>query len=196
MRASAARSGHRVRRRSPCAARRSPARLTADAHAGSPEAVRAISRAHHRGAAVAIWTVASSDRAMRSNAPSMIATGGAGDGAGLRDLGREQAKGQQARSNGFHRYLPQRVSSRAWPAGATPACQVKRVRGSARRAGVPYFLPDPALAIASLQPSLRSAACDFMHSPTVPLPGLTSAQSFLASALHALPTAAARMIAT
>jgi hypothetical protein len=52
------------------------------------------------------------------------------------------------------------------------------------------------LASASLQPSLRLAACDLMHCARLPLPGLTSAQSFFSSALQALPTAAARMIAT
>src|SRR5580692_11876891 len=57
-----------------------------------------------------------------------------------------------------------------------------------------YF--PPVLASASLQPSLRSVACDFMHWARLPLPGLTSAQSFFSSALQALPTAAARMIAT
>ena len=57
-----------------------------------------------------------------------------------------------------------------------------------------YF--PPVFASASLQPSLRSAACDFMHCARLPLPGLASAQSFFSSALQALPTAAARMIAT
>ena len=144
---------------------------------------------------VAVWPVPN-NRATWSDTPSVIATGGAGGRVGLRDLDGEQAEGQQARNNCFHRYLPQRVSSRAWRAGATPACQVKRTRCRSAKPEFPYFLPAPALAIASLQPSLRSAACDFMHSPTVPPPGLTSAQSFLASALQALPTAAARMIAT
>src|SRR4029077_10119020 len=59
-----------------------------------------------------------------------------------------------------------------------------------------YFLPAPDLASASLQPSLRSAACDLMHDAMAPLPGFASPQSFLASALQALPTAATRMIAT
>jgi hypothetical protein len=170
--------------------------LAAHAHAAAPIAVRAISRAHHRGAVVAVWPMASHHRATWSDAPRVIATGGARGRVGLRDLDGEQAKGQQARNNCFHRYLPERVSSRAWGAGATPACQVKRARCRLAKSEFRYFPPAPALAIASLQPSLRSAACDFMHSPTVPLPGLTSAQSFLASALQALPTAVARMIAT
>jgi hypothetical protein len=170
-------------------------RLAADAHAVAPEAVRAISRAHDCGAVVAVGAMANDRAATGSDAPGVIATSRTGSGIGLRDLDGEQAKGQQARDNCLHRFLPQRVSSRAWRAGATRACQVKRARRRLAKSEFHYFLA-PALAIASLQPSLRSAACDFMHSPTVPLPGLTSAQSFLASALQALPTAAARMIAT
>ena len=67
----------------------------------------------------------------------------------------------------------------------------------ARRSGEPegHYFP-AVLASASLQPSLMSAACDFMHCAKLPLPRLTSAQSFFSSALQALPTAAARMIAT
>ncbi len=59
-----------------------------------------------------------------------------------------------------------------------------------------YILPASAFAIASLQPSLMSAVCSFMQSAIAPLPVLTSAQNFLTSALQALPTAAARTIAT
>src|SRR6202020_2152877 len=116
-------------------------------------AVRAISRAHHCAAVVAVWPMPSHHGATRSDAPSVIATRGAGGGVSLRNLDGEQAEGQQARSNCFHRYLPQRVSSRACPAGATPACQAKRARRQANRAEVPYFPPD--LANASLQSSLR-----------------------------------------
>jgi len=111
-------------------------------------------------------------------------------------FGRRAGRGPAGQKQVLSSISPQRVSSRAWRAGATPACQVKRTRCRSAKPEFAYFLPAPALAIASLQPSLRSAACDFMHSPTVPRPGLTSAQSFLASALQALPTAAARMIAT
>jgi hypothetical protein len=59
-----------------------------------------------------------------------------------------------------------------------------------------YLLPASAFANASLQSSLMSAVWDFMQSAIAPLPGLTSAQNCLTSALQALPTAAARMIAT
>ena len=59
-----------------------------------------------------------------------------------------------------------------------------------------YLLPASAFANASFQPSLMSATCDFMQCAIAPLPGLTSAQNCLTSALQALPTAAARMIAT
>src|SRR5271170_1608680 len=58
-----------------------------------------------------------------------------------------------------------------------------------------YFLPASAFAIASLHPSLTSAACSFMQS-AIAFPGLASAQSFLTSGLHALLTAAARTIPT
>src|SRR5947209_10227857 len=59
-----------------------------------------------------------------------------------------------------------------------------------------YFAPASAFAMASLQPSLRSAACDLTQSARRPLPNLVSEQSFLTSALQARPTAAALTIAT
>lgn len=58
------------------------------------------------------------------------------------------------------------------------------------------YLPPPALAKASLQASLISAACDFMQAAIAPPALLASPHSLFSSALHALPTAAARMIAT
>ena len=125
----------------PRGARGSARRLAADAHACALVAMRTIGRAHHRGAVVAVWAVGRRDRATRSDAPSVIATGGAGGGVGLRDLDGEQAEGQQARSNCFHRYLPQRVSSRACRAGATPACQVKRTRSPPGKPEFPIFRP-------------------------------------------------------
>jgi len=51
--------------------------------------------------------MASDDRAARSDASGVIATGGAGGRISLRDLNGEQPEGQQARNNCFHRYLPQ-----------------------------------------------------------------------------------------
>jgi hypothetical protein len=65
-----------------------------------------------------------------------------------------------------------------------------------RDADYAYLLPASAFANASLQSSLMSAVCDFMQSAIAPLPGLTSAQNCLTSALQALPIAATRMIAT
>jgi hypothetical protein len=80
--------------------------LAADAHAAAPIAVRTISGAHHCGAVVAVWPMPSSHRATGSDAPSMIATSGAGGRISLRNLNRQQAESQQARSNHFHRYPP------------------------------------------------------------------------------------------
>jgi hypothetical protein len=80
--------------------------LTADAHAAAPKAARAISRAHHCAAVVAVWPMASNHRATWSDAPSVMATGSASGRVGLRDLDGEQTKGQQAGKNCFHRYLP------------------------------------------------------------------------------------------
>jgi hypothetical protein len=85
-------------------------------------------------------------------------------------------------------YSPCRRESR----GST-RCEPQSTNQRQREAEGRYF---PAvLASASLQPSLRSAACDFMHDAIAPLPGL-SPQNFVASALQALRTAAVRMIAT
>jgi hypothetical protein len=70
----------------------------------------------------------------------------------------------------------------------------RRNQAQRRRSAGRYF--PLVLVSASLQPSLRLAACDLMHCARFPLPGLTSAQSFFSSALQALPAAAARMIAT
>jgi hypothetical protein len=81
-------------------------RLPADADATAPKAVRAISRAHHCGAVVAVWPMPCNHRAPWSDAPSVIAAGGAGSRVGFRDLDGEQAKGQQASNNRFHRYPP------------------------------------------------------------------------------------------
>jgi hypothetical protein len=77
---------------------------------------------------------------------------------------------------------------------ARPGCRL--AAGAHRRLTEPggdYF--PPVLASASLQPLLRSAACDRMHCAVALLPGL-SPQNFVASALQALRTAAVRMIAT
>jgi hypothetical protein len=72
------------------------------------------------------------------------------------------------------------------------ADEMRRSRATPEPGG-DYF--PPVLASASLQPSLRSAACDLMHCAVALLPGL-SPQNFVASALQALRTAAVRMIAT
>jgi hypothetical protein len=68
--------------------------------------VRTITGAHHCGAVVAVWPMPSNHRATGSDAPSMIATSGAGGRISLRNLNRQQAESQQARSNHFHRYSP------------------------------------------------------------------------------------------
>ena len=81
-------------------------RLGADAHASAPVTVRAISRTHHRGSAIAVRAVAGSDRATWSGAARVIATSGADDGAGLRDLGREEAKGQPPEAMAFIDFFP------------------------------------------------------------------------------------------
>lgn len=87
--------------------------------------------------------------------------------------------------------------------GGFPTLSHNNARGVADEIRRSQATPEPAdgyfplvLASASLQASLRSVACDFMHCAKLPLPGFTSAQSFFSSALQALPTAAARMIAT
>ena len=85
-----------------------------------------------------------------------------------------------------------------WSIRAAPYARSTRTGPSAFTGVEPdldYLLPASAFAIASLQPSLTSAACDFMQS-VAPLPGLTSAQNCLMSALQAFLTTAARMIAT
>ena len=154
-------------------------------------AARAISGAH--GAVVAVWAMPGNHRATWSDAPGVIATGGAGGRIGFRDLNGEQAEGQQARSNRFHRSSPASQFARLPCWGHAP-CQVTRALVSSAAKELAYS--PPALASASLQPSLRSAACDFMQAAIPPPPRFASAHSFLASARQALLTAVARMIAT
>ena len=132
-------------------------------------------------------------RATWSDAPGVIATGGAGGRIGFRDLNGEQAEGQQARSNRFHGSSPASQFARL-PCGGHAHLSSDASVGFVGAKELAYF--PPALASASLQPSLRSAACDFMHAAIPPPPRFASAHSFLASARQALLTAAARMIAT
>src|SRR5208337_3989877 len=68
---------------------------------------------------------------------------------------------------------------------------------TAPRGGVStrYLLPACTFATASLHPSLTSAMCDCKQAVAA-LPDLESAQNCFTSALQALPTAAARTIAT
>src|ERR1700733_2847079 len=79
-------------------------RLAADAHAAAPIAVRAMNGTPVDGTPV--HRTMCHHGATGSDAPSMIATSGAGGRISLRNLNGQQAESQQARSNHFHRYPP------------------------------------------------------------------------------------------
>ena len=98
-----------------------------------------------------------------------IAASGAGGSVGLRNLDGEQAEDQQAGS----KQLSIDILPRSRRFARLPAARLARLSSevAARRLTDPevtYFPPD--LASASLQPSLRSAACDLMHAAIAPLP--------------------------
>ena len=164
------------------------AAATADAHAGAVVAMR--DGPHDRGGGPV-----HDRRAARPRASGPVNAFRAHDSVGLRNFNREQAQNQQAQCNLFHRSLLE--------------CDIERFRDIAAldfpsdlsaagndNGGSAYFSPACALAIASLQPSLMSATCDFMQSAILPPLGFTSAQNCLTSALQALATVPALMIAT
>ena len=135
--------------------------LAADAHAPAPIAARAISRAHQRGAVVAVWPMPSNHPRHVVQRTRMIATA-----AQAAALASETWMAERPRtiSPEAITFIDRLRSSNLGRLAGARRLSGEAGAGQAGKAGISYFPPACALAIASLQPSLRSAACDFRHS--------------------------------